>query len=80
MVIVYIIVGDTIADLSQVDEQAEASVGISLGKYRTGVFAEGKCCNDAVIVHQCQFYGHVILQFDKTWQALCIRWLVRFGK
>ena len=53
MVVVCVVVGDKIVDLSQVDEQTEASVGFSLREDWAGVLAKRKCCNDAVTVHQC---------------------------
>ena len=76
MVVVYIIVGDKAVYFPQVDEQAGASIGFSLSEYEKGVFAEGECCNDAVVVHQCQFYGQVVVHVDRAGQGPCIRSLV----
>ena len=53
MVVVYIVVGDEVVDLSQVNEEAKTSDRFSLRKNWACVLAEGECCNDAVIVHQC---------------------------
>ena len=79
VVVVYIVVGDKIVYLSQVDKQSKASVWFSLHEYCARVFTEGECGDDTEVVHQCQLYRQVVFLFNRARKTLCIGWLVSFG-
>ena len=57
MAVVYVVVGDEIICLPQIDEQTETSVGFPVCEHWAGVVTERKCCGDAVVVPQCQLYS-----------------------